>query len=60
MSGWTAKGWIVVDGLSVLLAQGVAQFELFTETPAPIHAMKDALAEQFASASSGNVQIDGS
>ena len=34
---------IVVDGLDVLLFQGVAGFERWTGLPAPIQAMRDAL-----------------
>ncbi|KAF9894999.1 hypothetical protein FE257_004623 [Aspergillus nanangensis] len=32
--------WVFVDGLQVLVAQGIAQFELFSQHPAPVHAMK--------------------
>jgi shikimate dehydrogenase len=38
-------GCAVVSGLDLLLAQGVRQFELFTGQPAPVQAMRAALAE---------------
>jgi shikimate dehydrogenase len=38
-----AAGAIVVDGLEVLLAQGAASFELWTDVPAPIDVMRGAL-----------------
>lgn len=38
-----AKGWVVVDGLVVLLEQGVAQYELFTRRPAPVHVLRQAI-----------------
>jgi shikimate dehydrogenase len=36
-------GAVVVDGLEVLLAQGVAAFELWTGAAAPVDVMRDAL-----------------
>lgn len=36
-------GATVVSGLEVLLAQGVAAFELWTGVPAPVDVMRDAL-----------------
>ena len=39
-----AAGVHVVSGLDLLLAQAVRQFELFTGVPAPVTAMRDALA----------------
>lgn len=42
-----SQGWIVVDGLDVLVDQGVAQFEIFTKRPAPAHVMKDAVRKRY-------------
>ncbi|OGE58489.1 hypothetical protein PENARI_c001G02777 [Penicillium arizonense] len=39
-------GWIVVDGLKVLVKQGIAQYELFTNRPAPVHVMRRAVEEE--------------
>jgi shikimate dehydrogenase len=33
----------VLDGLEVLVAQGAASFELWTDRPAPVEAMREAL-----------------
>jgi shikimate 5-dehydrogenase len=41
------KGWITVDGLNVLVEQGIAQFEIFTGRPAPVHVMRRAIREQY-------------
>ncbi|KAE8414814.1 hypothetical protein BDV36DRAFT_285863 [Aspergillus pseudocaelatus] len=38
-----SRGWIIVDGLSVLVEQGIAQYELFTTRPAPVHVMRHAI-----------------
>ncbi|KAE8133678.1 hypothetical protein BDV38DRAFT_295936 [Aspergillus pseudotamarii] len=38
-----SRGWIIVDGLSVLVEQGIAQYELFTKRPAPVHVMRHAI-----------------
>ncbi|KAJ5096356.1 hypothetical protein NUU61_005712 [Penicillium alfredii] len=43
---WASKGWIVVDGLTVLVEQGITQYELFTKRPAPIHVMRRVVLEQ--------------
>ena len=45
-----AAGCRVVQGLDMLLYQGVAQFELWTGLPAPVEAMRKALL-----AASGNL-----
>ena len=37
------NGWVTVDGLAVLVGQGIAQYELFTKRPAPIHVMRHAI-----------------
>ncbi|KAJ5638858.1 hypothetical protein N7528_001248 [Penicillium herquei] len=42
----SSKGWVMVDGLKVLLEQGIAQYELFTKRPAPVHVMRRAIQEQ--------------
>jgi shikimate 5-dehydrogenase len=40
-----SKGWVVVDGLMVLIEQGIVQYEIFTKRPAPIHVMRGAIRE---------------
>ncbi|MEV0648747.1 shikimate dehydrogenase [Phytomonospora sp. NPDC050363] len=42
-AGAIEAGCIVVDGLALLLAQAVLQFELFTGATAPVDAMREAL-----------------
>ncbi|OJK04027.1 hypothetical protein ASPACDRAFT_22688 [Aspergillus aculeatus ATCC 16872] len=46
MNDRASKGWVVVDGLVVLLEQGVAQYELFTKRPAPVHVMRRTIQQQ--------------
>lgn len=43
---WSAKGWVVVGGLKVLVEQGIAQYELFSRRPAPVHIMRRAVQEE--------------
>ncbi len=43
-----ANGCIIINGLEMLLYQGVAQFELWTGNIAPVVVMRDALAGAFA------------
>lgn len=45
MNERASMGWLVVDGLVVLLEQGIAQYELFTRRPAPVHVMRGVLRE---------------
>ncbi|RDH33484.1 hypothetical protein BDQ94DRAFT_170114 [Aspergillus welwitschiae] len=45
MNERASMGWVVVDGLVVLLEQGIAQYELFTRRPAPVHVMRGVLRE---------------
>lgn len=42
----TTKGWITVGGVDVLVQQGIAQFEIFTGKPAPVHTMRRVVQEQ--------------
>ena len=42
-----SRGWITVDGLDVLVEQGIAQFEIFTKKPAPVHIMRQAVRTQY-------------
>ncbi|KAJ5671654.1 hypothetical protein N7507_000781 [Penicillium longicatenatum] len=41
-----SKGWVVVSGLLVLIEQGIAQYEMFTKRPAPVHVMRRVIREQ--------------
>ncbi|KAJ5914821.1 hypothetical protein N7504_003704 [Penicillium tannophilum] len=41
-----SKGWVVVSGLLVLVEQGIAQYEIFTKRPAPVHVMQRVIREQ--------------
>jgi shikimate 5-dehydrogenase len=44
----SSQGWIVVDGLDVLVEEGIAQFEVLTKRPAPSHFIRRAVREQYA------------
>ncbi|KAJ5337721.1 hypothetical protein N7452_004449 [Penicillium brevicompactum] len=46
LTPWSSKGWVIVDGLKVLVGQGIAQYELFTRRPAPVHIMRRAVQEE--------------
>ncbi|RHZ63471.1 putative pentafunctional AROM polypeptide [Aspergillus thermomutatus] len=45
MLPFATKGWVVVDGLSLLVEQGIAQYEIFTKRPAPVHVMRKMIYE---------------
>jgi shikimate 5-dehydrogenase len=47
MRSRSANGWITVDGLNVLVEQGIAQFEIFTGKPAPVRVMRQAVRDQY-------------
>ncbi|KAJ5666684.1 hypothetical protein N7462_011093, partial [Penicillium macrosclerotiorum] len=40
-----SKGWVVVDGLKVLIEQGIVQYEILTKRPAPVHLMRRVIQE---------------
>lgn len=44
------KGWTLVNGLEVFIEQAIAQFELFTKRPAPVHIMRTAIRPFFKTA----------
>ncbi|KAF7527387.1 hypothetical protein PCG10_002790 [Penicillium crustosum] len=46
MTPWSMKGWVIVDGLKVLVKQGITQYELFTQRPAPVHVMRRSVQEE--------------
>ncbi|CAI7623576.1 unnamed protein product [Penicillium glandicola] len=46
MTSGSMKGWVIVDGLKVLVKQGITQYELFTQRPAPVHIMRQAVQEE--------------
>lgn len=58
MSAKASQGWIVVDGLEVLVEQGVAQFEIFTGRPAPKHVMRDAVRKVYTRAHGDQTEED--
>ncbi|KAH1298404.1 hypothetical protein KXX11_007000 [Aspergillus fumigatus] len=45
MLPFATKGWVVVDGLSLLVEQGIAQYEIFTKRPAPVPVMRKVIYE---------------
>jgi hypothetical protein len=47
MQSRRSQGWIVADGLDVLVEQGIAQFEILTNRPAPSHIMRRTVREQY-------------
>jgi len=47
MQSRSTSGWVVVDGLDVLVEQGISQFEILTGRPAPVHVMRRAIRQQY-------------
>jgi len=47
MHSRVTAGWVVVDGLDVLVEQGISQFEILTGRPAPVHVMRRAIRQQY-------------
>lgn len=47
MQSRSTGGWVVVDGLDVLVEQGISQFEILTGRPAPVHVMRRAIRQQY-------------
>ncbi|KAL4969884.1 putative pentafunctional AROM polypeptide [Aspergillus stella-maris] len=45
MLQYRTKGWVVVGRLNLLIEQGIAQYELFTKRPAPVHVMRRTIQE---------------
>jgi shikimate 5-dehydrogenase len=43
---WSIKGWVIVDGLKVLVKQGIAQYEIFSQRPAPVHVMRRSVQDE--------------
>ncbi|KAI7853503.1 EPSP synthase-domain-containing protein [Circinella umbellata] len=42
-----AKGWSCVEGIEVLISQGIAQFEIWTGKPAPIQRIEDEVLRKY-------------
>lgn len=47
MQSRRSQGWIIADGLDVLVEQGIAQFEILMKRPAPSHIMRRTVREQY-------------
>ncbi|OKL57516.1 Quinate repressor protein [Talaromyces atroroseus] len=52
------QGWIIADGLDVLVEQGIAQFEILTKRPAPSHVMRRTVREQYSIAQHAHASHD--